>query len=355
MKKLLLTIFTAGFCFALTTFGQVPSYVPTNGLVGWWPFNGNANDESGNGNNGTVNGATLTLDRFSNPNQAYNFDGNDWIELNLLPAINNANELAVSVWVKSTGTNSNTNCSVGCAQTYFSRGYDGGNGFFINTAQGNSPYLGGGINGGFSGGQSVVDPNITLIPHSQWNHLLMNYDGINIKLYVNGSLVGTTPYTTNVGIGNTSNAAFGRQFVPGYPYYTVGSIDDGAIWNRALTDQEITNLYNGNVCYEYITVTDTLVINTGITGYNPITYMNTLKIWPNPTNDQITIDAGNLSTMTGYSIVIENSQGQQVFQNLINQQQFLVDITNWGGNGLYFVRLIDPQNNTIDIRKIILQ
>jgi hypothetical protein len=34
---------------------QVPSYVPTNGLVGWWPFNGNANDESGNGNNGTVN------------------------------------------------------------------------------------------------------------------------------------------------------------------------------------------------------------------------------------------------------------------------------------------------------------
>jgi len=38
---------------------QVPSYVPTNGLVGWWPFNGNANDESGNGNNGTVNGATV--------------------------------------------------------------------------------------------------------------------------------------------------------------------------------------------------------------------------------------------------------------------------------------------------------
>ncbi len=43
---------------------QIPSYVPTNGLVGWWPFNGNANDESGNGNNGTVNGASLTSDRF---------------------------------------------------------------------------------------------------------------------------------------------------------------------------------------------------------------------------------------------------------------------------------------------------
>jgi hypothetical protein len=43
---------------------QVPSYVPTNGLVGWWPFNGNANDESGNGHNGTVTGATLTTGLF---------------------------------------------------------------------------------------------------------------------------------------------------------------------------------------------------------------------------------------------------------------------------------------------------
>jgi hypothetical protein len=54
---------------------QIPSYVPTSGLVGWWPFNGNANDESGNGNNGTVNGATLTSDRNGNANKAYNFDG----------------------------------------------------------------------------------------------------------------------------------------------------------------------------------------------------------------------------------------------------------------------------------------
>jgi hypothetical protein len=134
-----------------------------------------------------------------------------------------------------------------------------------------------------------------------------------------------------------------------------GQIDDIGIWNRALTQQEITDLYNANVCYDYVTVTDTLVINTGITGYNPITYMNTLKIWPNPTNDHITIDSGNLATMNGYSIKIEDAQGQQVFQNAVNQQQFYVDITTWGGNGLYFVRIIDPQGNTVDIKKIVLQ
>jgi len=41
------------------TIAQPPSYVPTNGLIGWWPLNGNGNDESGNGNNGVINGATL--------------------------------------------------------------------------------------------------------------------------------------------------------------------------------------------------------------------------------------------------------------------------------------------------------
>ena len=50
---------------------QIPSYVPINGLVGYWPFNGNANDISGNGNNGIVDGATLTTDRFGNSNQCY--------------------------------------------------------------------------------------------------------------------------------------------------------------------------------------------------------------------------------------------------------------------------------------------
>jgi hypothetical protein len=80
-----------------------------------------------------------------------------------------------------------------------------------------------------------------------------------------------------------------------------------------------------------------------------------IKIYPNPSNDHIIIDAGDLSTMNGYSIKIEDAQGQQVFQNAVNQQQFNIDITSWGGNGLYFVRIIDPQGNTVDSKKIVLQ
>ena len=77
MKKVMFTAFAVGLSMTASVMAQVPSYVPTNGLVGWWPFNGNANDESGNGNNGTVNGATLTADRFGNANSAYSFDGVD--------------------------------------------------------------------------------------------------------------------------------------------------------------------------------------------------------------------------------------------------------------------------------------
>ena len=54
MKKQILILTIA--LLSLTAFAQVPNYVPTNGLIGYWPFNGNANDESGNNNNGTVNG-----------------------------------------------------------------------------------------------------------------------------------------------------------------------------------------------------------------------------------------------------------------------------------------------------------
>ncbi|MFN5629181.1 MAG: hypothetical protein ACK48W_07830, partial [Bacteroidota bacterium] len=55
----------------------MPNYVPTNGLVGWWPFTGNANDESGNGNHAVVNAALLTSDRTGNANTAYSFNGSN--------------------------------------------------------------------------------------------------------------------------------------------------------------------------------------------------------------------------------------------------------------------------------------
>ena len=68
MKKHLLILATA--LLSISTFAQTPNYVPANGLVGWWPFNGNANDESGNGNHGNLQNPILNIDRFQIPNKA---------------------------------------------------------------------------------------------------------------------------------------------------------------------------------------------------------------------------------------------------------------------------------------------
>ena len=87
------------FVFTSNVFTQVPNYVPTNGLVGYWPFNGNANDQTPNGNNGTVNGATLTTDRFGNANSAYNFDGiNDYIQINNIVGNFGLSDFTISIF-----------------------------------------------------------------------------------------------------------------------------------------------------------------------------------------------------------------------------------------------------------------
>jgi hypothetical protein len=191
-----------------------------------------------------------------------------------------------------------------------------------------------------------------------WHHLVGTFDGSNCILYIDGVVVANAaPSSPVIYYQSDGLVVFGRDGNSTSPLTALyqGWIDDIAIWNRALTQQEITNLYNANICYQYITVTDTLVINMGITGFNPVTYNNTIKIFPNPTNDHITIDYGNFASLNGYQLKIENSLGQQVFQTNVTQQSDYLNLTNWGGNGLYFVRIIDPQGNTIDIRKIVLQ
>ena len=81
MKKLFLTLTLVLFVIAFGISQDLPSYVPTDGLVAYYPFNGNANDESGNGHHGTVIGATLSSDRDGNENGSYNFNYNKYISL----------------------------------------------------------------------------------------------------------------------------------------------------------------------------------------------------------------------------------------------------------------------------------
>jgi hypothetical protein len=102
-----------------------------------------------------------------------------------------------------------------------------------------------------------------------------------------------------------------------------------------------------------VSVTDTLFIETTLSTLPLV--QNTLEVYPNPTNDFLHINTGNLAVMSGYSIKIENNLGQVVFSNLINQQEFIINLTTWSGNGVYYLKIFDPQNNQISLKKIVLQ
>jgi hypothetical protein len=78
-------------------------------------------------------------------------------------------------------------------------------------------------------------------------------------------------------------------------------------------------------------------------------------VYPNPASTNITIDYGNFNAMSGYTLKIVNSVGQIVFTTPINQQTSYIDLSTWTGNGIYLVQIIDPQNNTIENRKIVIQ
>lgn len=113
-------------------------------------------------------------------------------------------------------------------------------------------------------------------------------------------------------------------------------------------------VYDTIEVYDYISVTDTLIINTSLVG-TPSNMINTIKIYPNPTSTHIYINNGDYLLMNGYSIKIISSGGQEVFNQLITQQEFYIDITQWGSLGLYYVNIIDNLGNITDTHKILLE
>jgi hypothetical protein len=215
-----------------------------DGLVGYWPFCGNANDESGNGNNGTVNGATLAEDRFGNAGSAYGFDGvDDYVEVLENSVLKPTEQISLSAWIKIDQDLSENfariiNKELDSYPSYgsyqlitgnFGLGQGGDLGFTIRTSNGYS----------WSGltGNSFIN---------EWVHVIGVYDGVSLKCYHNGQEVANVNQTGSIQYSN-SNIDFGRSTntngVSGLTTFFKGLIDDITIYNRALSPEEVTQLY----------------------------------------------------------------------------------------------------------------
>jgi len=232
MKKLLLFVFPLLF-ITVISFGQVPNYVPTNGLVGYWPFNGNANDESGNGNDGTNNGATLTADRFGNVNSAYSFDGNTNIRIPIGDS-DLGNEYTMALWVNLQnnsnefptyvhGINTSSNCPFICQQ-------------FNNFGVGTNHYQG--IASGNTGTQLLALN--TTAPNIWYNVVISTSSSAGSVFYINGFVVDTE---TALNFSVTGDSIQIGDGLNGATDNFIGYVDDIAIHNRALSESEIQQLY----------------------------------------------------------------------------------------------------------------
>lgn len=335
------TILTSALamCLAVHSIAQIP----TNNLAAYYPFSGNSNDATGNGHNGTNFGAILTQDRFGNANSAYHFNGtNAYIEIPNNPTINFTDSLSISLWfemdVATPGSTRLLDKGIGNTNS----------GYLITAHTTGYSFIGGSI--GTLPGQGASHKTLQL---NQWYHVVMIFKNNNVALYLNGqfdtSFVGTSPIQAN-----TNNL----RIAASNPLSTFfqGTIDDIRIYNSALSYGNVLALYNESLCFQNITVTDTLYINANFTGFNPISYSNTIKMYPNPASTDLIIDYGtNFSYFAGYTLKIENSLSQIVYQTGITQQNQTVNLSSWTGNGLYFVLLINSTGNTLEIRKIVLQ
>jgi hypothetical protein len=209
---------------------QTPSYIPKNGLIGWWPFNGNAYDESGNGNNGTVNGATLTIDRNGKANSAYSFDGvSNYIQCS--SDIAQIDTVSISCWIYLNNTQGGCYAQIGRDDNVNSNGIGIGNGGVDYIHNGLefltlSSSIGWNHSGYFTNSQN-------------WFHYVIVKSKNLVTYYLNGINLGSKTILEPL---NPSNFIFFGASSPN-SFFLNGKLDDIGIYSRALAQEEITALF----------------------------------------------------------------------------------------------------------------
>ncbi len=197
------------------------------GLVGYWPLNENNSsqpDESENNNTGTVYGATYTAS--GKLGGAYNFNSGNYVYITDNSSLQfGTQNFSISAWIKKSNTNQ--------AQILYKSGYGGGSGFTFDDP-GNG-YLRFGIR--YSTSTNEYQTNF-YIADNVWHHVVAIRNGESVIIYVNNVKEQQDEYFIN----NNNASAPGTALHLGNG--NIGQLDEVAIWNRALTEEEIITLYN---------------------------------------------------------------------------------------------------------------
>jgi hypothetical protein len=222
----------------------------SNGLLAYYPFSGNAMDATLNNYNGTLHGGVaLTSDRKGTANSAYSFDGiDDYISVAHADPLNLVGDFSISLWTSISSSQVLSGSSQANINDIIRKWNGNAEGYpfaiaFLNSTNPNPNSIitgryDGQICGNFS---SYISP---AIPTETFIHIALVKEGSKLRQYVNNVLLSeVNDPTQNSGctVGNTADITIG---VRGNLYrYFKGKIDDIRIYNRALTSDEIGNLY----------------------------------------------------------------------------------------------------------------
>ena len=207
------------------------------GLIGYWSFNSGsgdiAYDHTGNQKHGDVNGASWNLIPVPGDNNSLSFDGvDDYVNVSNASSLNINGNVSISAWVNFSNFDNDLACVM-------SKAGSGNGGYHIEKTPGAnslSLWIENGDDGPIGVTTNVLDADT-------WYHIVGTNDGTTSKIYVDGSLI------NSVSMGNPGGGE--GDFKIGYNSDNVGSarywhgnIDEVAIWDGALTADEITALYN---------------------------------------------------------------------------------------------------------------
>lgn len=210
-------------------------------LIAYWPFNGNANDYSGNSNNGTLNSVTSVADRFGNANSAYYFDGSSsYISVADNAALRlSGTDFTLNAWVKIDSYNSSYGSVI------LSKRIAGVNNGYNWSIAGSIASVPGVVTYG-PGGGSTNAIGTNPVDTTQWHMITSIYSSSSqqLSIYVDGTLDNISYSISNPNGAITAGLNIGYDATTGLYYYN-GKLDDIKIYGQAISQNAITAIYNG--------------------------------------------------------------------------------------------------------------